>query len=81
MKMGGSTYITTSEVTTLKHELGNDTMELGPLVSEPFLTGAKGTEVLRGLGDYIVVEVEVDATFLGCNHTLNQYVFIDETVR
>jgi len=52
--------ISTSEVTTLQHELRDDTMEGGALVAESLLTGAESTEVLGGLGDYIVVEVEVD---------------------
>jgi hypothetical protein len=41
-------------------------MEFGSLVSETLLTGAEGPEVLSGLGDYIIVEVEVDAALLGC---------------
>jgi hypothetical protein len=59
-----TTYVTTGEVTSLEHELGNDTMELRVLVSKPSLPGAKGTEVLDGLGDYIVVEIKVDPTGL-----------------
>lgn len=39
-------------------------MELGALVSKPFLPRAKGTEVRDGLGDNIVVKVEVDPTGL-----------------
>ena len=35
-------------------------MERAALVAETFLTSAEGSEVLGGLGDYIVVEVEVD---------------------
>lgn len=41
-------------------------MELGALVSEAFLAGAESTEVLGRLGDYIVVEGEVDAALLCC---------------
>lgn len=62
-----TTYIATSEVTTLKHKLRDDTMELGALVSEPLLTGAEGTEVLSSLGNYIVVESEIDPTLVGCS--------------
>ena len=36
-------------------------MELGALVAEAVLPSAKLTEVLRGLGDNIVVELEGDA--------------------
>ena len=41
-------------------------MESGALVAKALLTGAKSTEVFTGLGDHIVVEVEVDATLLVC---------------
>ena len=40
-------------------------MELAALVSEALLAGAESTEVLGRLGDYIVVELEVDAAGFG----------------
>jgi hypothetical protein len=40
-------------------------MKLAALVSETLLTGAESTEVLGGLWDYIVVELEVDAAGFG----------------
>ena len=55
------TYITTSEVSTLKHELWNHTMELAAGVAEALLAGAESTEVLSGLWNDIVEELEVDA--------------------
>ena len=61
-----STHIATGEVTALKHEVGNDTMELGATVAEALLLGAQSTEVLDGLGDDVVEELEVDAAALGC---------------
>ncbi len=57
-------YIATSEVTTLQHELGNDTVELRSRVAKALLSGAKSTEILGGLRNNIVVEVEVDTTGL-----------------
>jgi hypothetical protein len=57
--------VATSEVTTLEHELGDDTMERRALVTEALLTGAESTEVLSGLGDLVIVEVEVDTARLG----------------
>ncbi len=39
------------EVTTLAHELGDDTVEARALEAEALLHGAKGAEVLAGLGD------------------------------
>ena len=55
------TYVTTSEISTLKHELRDDTMELAARVAEALLAGAEGTEVLGGLWDGLVEELEVDA--------------------
>ena len=40
-------------------------MELATLVPETFLTGAKSTEIFDSLWDYMVVELEVDATNFG----------------
>jgi len=57
--------IATSEVTTLQHELRDDAVELAALVAEALFSGAKSTEVLSSLWDYIVVKREVDATGLG----------------
>jgi hypothetical protein len=41
--------IALGEVTTLDHELLDDTVEVGALVAEALLAGSKGTEVLGGL--------------------------------
>lgn len=41
-------------------------MEFGAGVAEPFLARAEGAEILSGLWDDIVVEVEVDASGLLC---------------
>jgi len=58
-------YIATSEVTALKHELWDDAMELGADVALALLLGlAELLEVLGGLGDDIVEELEVDAARL-----------------
>lgn len=59
-------YVATSEVTTLKHELRNDAVEGRARISETLLASAESTEVLSSLWDYIIVEVEVDATGLLC---------------
>ena len=57
--------VATSEITTLKHELWDDAVERGALVSEPmFFLVAQGTEVLDGTWDLLIEEVEVDATGL-----------------
>jgi hypothetical protein len=40
-------------------------VELAALVTESLLTSAESTEVLSGLGSYIIVEVEVDSLLLG----------------
>ena len=61
-----STHVVAGEVTTLEHELGDDTVEGGALVALTLRLLAKLTEVGRGLGDVLLVEVEEDATRLGC---------------
>lgn len=57
------------EVTTLEHELGDDTVEGGALVALTLRLLAKLTEVGSGLGDVLLVEVEGDAGRLGCKIT------------
>lgn len=63
---GGSAYVATGEVTTLEHELRDDAVEGRAGVAEALLAGAESAEVLSGLGDDVVVEVEVDAAGLLC---------------
>jgi hypothetical protein len=63
-------YVATGEVTALKHELRDDAVEGRASISEALLAGAKSTEVLSGLWDYIIVEVEVDAALLLCRRRL-----------
>jgi hypothetical protein len=45
--------VVVGEVTTLEHELGNDTVEDGALVTVTVLTSTESTEVLSSLGDNI----------------------------
>lgn len=64
------TYVATGEVTTLKHELGNDTVERRALVGQELAslvgeTLAELSKVLGGPGDDIVVELEFDTAGLG----------------
>lgn len=60
----GFTDITTSEVTTLQHELRDDTMELALLKTKSLFSSAKSSEIFGSSWDYIIVEVEIDATSL-----------------
>ena len=58
-------YIPTSEVATLKHELGDDTMKLGANVALSLLLGlAELLEILRRLGDNFVEKFEINAAGL-----------------
>jgi len=59
--------VSAGEVTTLEHELRNDTVEGGVGVAKTLLAGAQSSEVLSSAGSYIIVEVEVDATGLLLN--------------
>ncbi len=52
------TYVALGEITTLKHELGDDAVELGAGVTEALLAGAESAEVLGRLGHLRVEEVE-----------------------
>lgn len=56
--------VATGEVTTLEHELGDDTVEGRALVSETLVALAQLHEVLGGLWDDVVVEVEVNSPIL-----------------
>ena len=50
--------VVVGEVTTLAHEVGDDTVEGGALVSEPLLSSAESSEVLSSLGDNIVPQLK-----------------------
>jgi hypothetical protein len=50
-----------THVTTLEHELGDDTVEARAGVAEALLASAEGTEVGGRLGDNVVKELEDDA--------------------
>ena len=50
------------EVTTLEHEVGDDTVEGAALVAEAVLAGRELAEVARGHRDNIVVELEDNTT-------------------
>lgn len=64
------TYVAAGEVTTLEHELGDDTVEGRALVGQDLASRigeavAELSKVLGGFGDDIVVELEFDTTCLG----------------
>ena len=48
------------EVAALEHEVGDDPVEAGALVALLVLTRGELAEVLRGLGDRVVVQLEAD---------------------
>ena len=58
---GNRKGLTPGEVTTLQHELGDDTVERASFVSKPVLPSSEFTEVPGSLGDNIVVQFEGDA--------------------
>ena len=62
----GTTYVTTGEVTTLEHEVGDDAVERRASIAVTLLAGAESAEVLGSLGDNVIVELEVDTTGLLC---------------
>lgn len=52
--------VSSGKVATLKHELGDDTMECAALVAEAWRANSELTEVLGGFGDNVIVEFEDD---------------------
>ena len=64
----GTTYVTTGEVASLEHEIGNHTVEFRVLVSVSLRAGAESKEVLGSLWDNIIVELEVDTAALVCRN-------------
>ena len=50
--------VASSEVTTLAHEVGDDTMEGGSLVTISLLSGAKSTEILGSLGSNVISQLK-----------------------
>jgi hypothetical protein len=52
------THIATSEITTLKHKLGDDTMKRRPFIPEAMFASAERAEVLNSLGDVFDIEVK-----------------------
>jgi hypothetical protein len=53
--------VSPSEVASLDHELGNDTVENRAFITKAVLLGRKFPEISSGLGNYIVVELKNDA--------------------
>ena len=60
-RIGIIAYIATGEVTTLEHEVGDDTVETRSLVTETVLAGAKLAEVARRARHHVVVQHERSA--------------------
>ena len=53
--------VAVGEVTTLDHELLDDSMESRALITESFFPCAQSTEVLGGLGDCLPIESNDDS--------------------
>jgi len=52
-----SSSVVVGEVTSLTHEVGNDSVEGGLLEAEPLLASAESTEVLGCLRDYVLTQL------------------------
>jgi hypothetical protein len=50
------------EISTLKHEVGDDTMERGSGVTKSILASAQLTEIPCSFGDDVIIESEYDPT-------------------
>lgn len=71
--------IVIGEVATLTHEVGDDAMEGGALVAEPFFAGAQRTEVVRRLGHHIGAELQITNARGVAHSTNNTYLHDDAT--
>lgn len=67
------THVVVGEVTTLEHELGNDTVERRALIAVSLRSGAKNSEVLGGLGNNIIVQLEGDPAKRLCKDMLVRF--------
>jgi len=56
--------VSAGEVTSLEHELWDDAVERRTSIAESLLASAESTEVLSGLWDYVIVELECDTAGL-----------------
>jgi len=56
--------VATGKVSTLKHEFGDHAVERGSSITETLFAGAESLEVGGGLGNNVIVELEVDAAIL-----------------
>ena len=50
--------VSSGEVASLTHEVGDDTVEAGALEAEALLSSAESTEVLGSLGDHVIAELK-----------------------
>ena len=62
--------VSLSEVSTLAHKVGDDTVENGVLVAESLLASAQSSEIFRRLGNHVIVEFHDDSTI---GFTINSY--------
>jgi hypothetical protein len=53
-----SSSVMVGEVSSLTHELGNDAVESGSLVTESLFASAQSTEVFGGAGDHISAQLK-----------------------
>lgn len=49
--------VVVGKVSTLAHEVGDDAVESGALVTETFLASTQGAEVLHRLGHYVIPQL------------------------
>lgn len=66
--------VVSGEVSTLQHELGDDSVEDGVGVTKALLAGAQSSEVLGGLGHLVGKQLKVDlADGLAANRDLEKH--------
>ena len=76
-----STSISRGEVSSLAHEVGDDTVELGSLVGQTsrVVSAAQRAEVLSGLGNNVIVELKGEASSgLSTNGNVEEYFLLKQ---
>ena len=77
--------IASGEITTLTHELLDDSVEFGALVSESLLASAKSSEVFHSLGAHVISQLHHNSASISASNrnveiTVNNHCYVNTRV-